>query len=227
VQREITELSLAFGVLCRFTAFLAVDESAVVNPDGRTETIIQPVELPRGWANQSLEEEARLMCCLPMLCCPISDPEIDEPGFGAGILKNPVESENLKHSLKKDARAISEAFSMAKALMEFLNGLPSVSSPSTETFTLPEAFFKLLLLLEGMDLSETPLAKNLYIILLFAKKMHTLPVQGNQPAIRQVVIDLNEALEEFIKVYRPNESSRHPDRRSKSPCEGSRKFWKQ
>jgi Ca-activated chloride channel homolog len=40
--------SLRFGVLCRFTAYVAVD-SRVVNEDGETRRVTQPVELPSGW----------------------------------------------------------------------------------------------------------------------------------------------------------------------------------
>jgi Ca-activated chloride channel family protein len=48
-EREITELSLRFGVLCRFTAFVAVDRTEVVNAGGQVHSIVQPVEQPAGW----------------------------------------------------------------------------------------------------------------------------------------------------------------------------------
>ncbi len=44
----ITQFSLAHQVLCRFTAFVAVDESSKVQ-DGRLLQAIQPVDLPAGW----------------------------------------------------------------------------------------------------------------------------------------------------------------------------------
>jgi Ca-activated chloride channel family protein len=46
---EIVALSLRHKVLCRFTAFVAVDRAEVVNPGGEPERLIQPVELPDGW----------------------------------------------------------------------------------------------------------------------------------------------------------------------------------
>jgi Ca-activated chloride channel family protein len=49
LEREIVTTSLRFGVLCRFTAFVAVDRSAVVNPGGQVHGIVQPVEQPAGW----------------------------------------------------------------------------------------------------------------------------------------------------------------------------------
>jgi Ca-activated chloride channel family protein len=56
LEKEIVDTSLRFGVLCRFTAYVAVDRSEVVNPGGRVHGIVQPVEEPAGWemANQTL-----------------------------------------------------------------------------------------------------------------------------------------------------------------------------
>ncbi len=47
-QKELVAESLRFGVLCRFTAFVAVDRSESVG-DGRPLSVIQPVEAPSGW----------------------------------------------------------------------------------------------------------------------------------------------------------------------------------
>lgn len=48
LEPRIVATSLRFGVLCRFTAYVAVD-SRVVNEDGETRRVTQPVELPSGW----------------------------------------------------------------------------------------------------------------------------------------------------------------------------------
>ena len=48
LEREIVATSLRFGVLSRFTAFVAVD-SRVVNEGGVTKRVTQPVDLPQGW----------------------------------------------------------------------------------------------------------------------------------------------------------------------------------
>jgi Ca-activated chloride channel family protein len=50
LEKQIVELSLRHGVLCRFTAFVAVDRSEVVNEGGQQQRITQPVEMPAGWA---------------------------------------------------------------------------------------------------------------------------------------------------------------------------------
>jgi Ca-activated chloride channel family protein len=48
LEREIVDTSLRFGVLSRFTAFVAVDER-VVNEGGAVHRVTQPVEHPSGW----------------------------------------------------------------------------------------------------------------------------------------------------------------------------------
>ena len=48
LERRIVELSLRFGVLCRFTAFVAADVQ-VVNEGGVVHRVLQPVEAPAGW----------------------------------------------------------------------------------------------------------------------------------------------------------------------------------
>lgn len=49
LRLNTTALSLKFGVLCRFTAFVAVDRTEVVNVGGKQQNLTQPVELPQGW----------------------------------------------------------------------------------------------------------------------------------------------------------------------------------
>ncbi len=48
LEQQIVGASLRFGVLCRFTAFLAVD-TRVVTDGGTPHRVTQPVELPSGW----------------------------------------------------------------------------------------------------------------------------------------------------------------------------------
>ncbi len=50
---EITQLSLQFGVMCRFTSFVAVDRAAVVNPGGNQHQVTQAVEKPEGWGGSN------------------------------------------------------------------------------------------------------------------------------------------------------------------------------
>ena len=50
LEKHIVSVSLRFGVLCRFTAYIAIDRSAVVNTTSKLHRITQPVESPEGWA---------------------------------------------------------------------------------------------------------------------------------------------------------------------------------
>jgi hypothetical protein len=49
LEPEILSLSLQHGVLSRFTAYIVVDRSEVVNADGEVRRIVQPVDVPGGW----------------------------------------------------------------------------------------------------------------------------------------------------------------------------------
>ena len=48
LEQRITDVSLRYGVLCRFTAFVATD-TRVVTDGGAPHRVTQPVELPSGW----------------------------------------------------------------------------------------------------------------------------------------------------------------------------------
>lgn len=69
----ITAFSLKYGVLCRFTAFVAVDRSEVVNPGGEVHQVVQPVELPSQWAMPMM---AGVACAPP---CPSPAPITGRP----------------------------------------------------------------------------------------------------------------------------------------------------
>jgi Ca-activated chloride channel family protein len=48
--QSIVDVSLATGVLCRFTAFVAESEDGPVDAAGVPERVVQPVSYPSGWA---------------------------------------------------------------------------------------------------------------------------------------------------------------------------------
>ena len=52
LEERIVDTSLRFGVLCRFTAFVAVDSRVVAEGD-TPHRVVQPVETPSGWAAPS------------------------------------------------------------------------------------------------------------------------------------------------------------------------------
>jgi Ca-activated chloride channel family protein len=49
LERKILDISLGYGVLSRFTAYVAIDRSATVNEGGKVHRIVQPVEPAHGW----------------------------------------------------------------------------------------------------------------------------------------------------------------------------------
>jgi Ca-activated chloride channel family protein len=57
LERRIVQVSLDARVLCRFTAFVAVDHE-VVNEGGRLARVVQSVETPAGWTNERAEHAA-------------------------------------------------------------------------------------------------------------------------------------------------------------------------
>jgi Ca-activated chloride channel family protein len=56
VRDEIVALAVAHVLLTRFTAFVVVDEQEVVNPDGTTRKVVQPVHVPAGWEQEEAGE---------------------------------------------------------------------------------------------------------------------------------------------------------------------------
>jgi Ca-activated chloride channel family protein len=77
LAKQIVDTSLKFGVLCRFTAFVAVDQSEQVNPGGQRHRIVQPVDPAEGWdmLGTSSAQSALFMC--QRSCAPQLDDEVD------------------------------------------------------------------------------------------------------------------------------------------------------
>lgn len=61
------DISLRFGVLCRYTAFVAVDRSEKIDLDGKPHHVTQAVESPEGW-NMLLQPDLMfddsIQCCV-------------------------------------------------------------------------------------------------------------------------------------------------------------------
>lgn len=81
LPEQIVDVSLRFGVLCRFTAYVAVDRSEIANPGGVVREIAQPVELPAGWQSRArfLEGAPSGMRCASMPDAMYSMPMRSEP----------------------------------------------------------------------------------------------------------------------------------------------------
>lgn len=55
LRQEIIALALRHTLLTRFTAFVVVDDSEIVNRTGARREVTQPVEMPAGWAELSAQ----------------------------------------------------------------------------------------------------------------------------------------------------------------------------
>jgi Ca-activated chloride channel family protein len=82
LEKRIVATSLRYGVLCRFTAFVAVD-SRVVNEGGETHRVTQPVESPSGWDMFAGAAQAPLAVSAPrLLGATVPPPAPPAPGGG-------------------------------------------------------------------------------------------------------------------------------------------------
>src|SRR6266511_3328855 len=96
LEKRIVDTSLRFGVLCRFTAYTAVD-SRVVTGGERPHQVIQPVEPVAGWAmlGDSGMPAMPLMAAAPAAAKVRMAPmrpagmEAAQPGLAGGVLRLP------------------------------------------------------------------------------------------------------------------------------------------
>lgn len=65
IEKQITDISLRFGVLCRYTAFVAVDRSEKIDLEGKPHQVTQAVESPEGW---DMLQQFDLMLDEPLKC---------------------------------------------------------------------------------------------------------------------------------------------------------------
>ncbi len=95
LEAQIVGVSKQFSVLSRFTAFLAVDRSQVVNKGGVLHQVVQPVELPGGW-KQGGARGAPMGGVMPMRATMLAGspamPPSSMPMTVASVAREPSES---------------------------------------------------------------------------------------------------------------------------------------
>jgi hypothetical protein len=145
LKRQIIELSTQHSVLTRFTAFVVVDETEIVNQDGTRRKIVQPVEMPADWEMQdqvampSLTMAGSAAFRMPApAAIPVAPPppmqplsEIEFTGYKASAAPPPVTRQSKTRSqTPPGARSeglmdlLEEAFSTAaEAVTEAFRGL--------------------------------------------------------------------------------------------------------
>jgi Ca-activated chloride channel homolog len=63
LAKQIVRVSLESRVLSRFTAYVAVDRSEVVNQGGKQQKVVQPVEMPAGWEELDAQPDTVCFMC--------------------------------------------------------------------------------------------------------------------------------------------------------------------
>jgi Ca-activated chloride channel family protein len=86
LERRIVETSLRYGVLCRFTAFVAADVR-VVNEGGVVHRVLQPVEAPAGWT--MFERVGLAAAAMPMARMSLGGLQSAEP-LGSRVAGRPL-----------------------------------------------------------------------------------------------------------------------------------------
>ncbi|MFF3436745.1 VIT domain-containing protein [Streptosporangium sp. NPDC002721] len=96
LEAEIVETSLRYGVLCRFTAFVAVD-TQVVAEGGPGHRVIQPVELPSGWESPVVAAAPMMMTSMAFESgapipppAPMGPPGMATPGAAPRFAASPL-----------------------------------------------------------------------------------------------------------------------------------------
>jgi hypothetical protein len=202
---RITALSLAHGVLCRFTAFLAVDEAVVINPGGLQATLVQPVEMPGATVAYRLGPQAAAG-----LQGVVASPWMALAGDSI-CCSAPVDSCLQARSAPRPRVPHRAAVNAAGKVLTFLETLePTLTQPESKV-TFPAAFFRLGRLLEHDGFAALPAAQALRAELAAAGPFHGTSCKGGLKTLRRLLARLRAALEAFL--------AETPVRRSKSLAE--------
>jgi Ca-activated chloride channel family protein len=89
LEEQIVAMSLKYGVLSRFTAFVAVD-NRVVNEGGKTHRVTQPVDLPSGWETPQVSGMARGRAMPASMPSFAAASRFDTAEMSGGLAPNPT-----------------------------------------------------------------------------------------------------------------------------------------
>lgn len=222
LQTEIVEMSLTQGVLCRFTAFLAVDETPVVNPKGKPATIVQPVEKPRAWGDDYNFFSSDLESAL----CEIVQTPIARAVQGApqAFLREMEDYECFCLGAAEPDPVNSATDFAAKLLRRLEEGEEIWMQPSSlADFHL--LCRRLIELLGKAVFAGSPEAEGLGKLLLIVEKLTGAPSPEEGKSVQETLQDLEAALRAFLSRFCPQEEQTPRDPISPSPDGGARRFW--
>ncbi|MFB4298012.1 VIT domain-containing protein [Actinomadura sp. NTSP31] len=106
LEHRIVSTSLRFGVLCRFTAFVAVD-SRVVSESGAPHQVVQPVETPDGWAAST--PAAAYGAASPLMAAPPPPPAGPPPSTFAPPASSAAPMPAAPGSVPRSRRSVAGA----------------------------------------------------------------------------------------------------------------------
>ncbi len=113
LEGEIVAVSKRFGVLSRFTAFLAVDRSEIANKSGKLQQIVQSVEPPAGWELERSRGAPRPAAMAPMPMMMPSPAVMPPPAAPMGA-PMPIQAQARGGAAKAESRAFAQLPADAK-----------------------------------------------------------------------------------------------------------------
>lgn len=148
VREEIVKLAVEHRLLTRFTAYVAVDESEIVNPQGDLRRIVQPVEAPESWDMCMEEAEAdaapmrsmamgAMKCSMPMPCSAPPPKEEAKTKKDAKPKVDPKERKKIEEAIEAFAKVLKSnptADQLEKARRALLDAIAGQPRPALQKF---------------------------------------------------------------------------------------------
>jgi Ca-activated chloride channel family protein len=116
IEQEIVDISLRYGVLSRFTAYVAIDRSATVNEGGKVHRIVQPVEPAHGW---------KMLLAVADPCLLL--PDLDQPVFCLHLPEQRGEKSRYRFFRKRDVDTSARHRTVPNPWRERLTQLERIS----------------------------------------------------------------------------------------------------
>lgn len=160
LEQRIVATSLTAGVLCRFTAYVATEDS-ITNPGGERRTVVQPVEAPARWA---MFDSARKMSAMaappppgtarssapklrrmpaPMLDMDVTEAPLDLSAYGhraSALIDLPLaELVERLAELVEDLRSVGAQVEALETLLDLLRSAPPADLRSAVAEALMQA----------------------------------------------------------------------------------------
>jgi len=190
LESRIVETSLQFGVLCRFTAYVAIDPR-VVNDGGDVHRVIQPVELPSGWEMAA----GGMTLAAGMSSAYMSPAAMPAPGGVVPMSLNatPARVAKLRRSLSEAAEPEPGPVDRARAVPDLAFGAP----PQPPAFPSPAPAHPV----------PAPSPGGLSVVQIAVQEVRTLRAAAGEPEHRRrdLLDDLASRLDALVRYLNAGE----------------------